>query len=62
MSALVTIDQREYDRLLSVERAWESVFNALLKGNKQAFQRPMTGTECALAEIARLQQAARQSV
>jgi hypothetical protein len=50
-----TIDNRELSRLQAVERAWTAVFETLRKHNNQAFTMPMTGTECAVAEIARLQ-------
>jgi hypothetical protein len=52
---LTTIDRRELERLQGVEKAWSAVFFALQQGNDRAFQRPLTGKECAVAEIERLQ-------
>ena len=53
---LINISPNELSRLRDCERAWFAVFDALLKGNPEAFQQPnLVGKDCALAEIARLQ-------
>ena len=53
---VVNISCNELSRLRDCERAWFAVFDALLKGNPEAFQQPnLVGKDCALAEIARLQ-------
>ena len=52
---VTTIDTRELERLQSCEKAWGRCFMALLACNDQAFQRPLTGTDCAIEEIYRLQ-------
>jgi hypothetical protein len=52
---VITIDTRELERLQSCEAAWSRCFMALLACNDQAFQRPLTGTDCAIEEIYRLQ-------
>ena len=51
----VTIDTHELQRLRSCERAWNTVALALIEGNPDALRGPGTGTECAVAEIKRLQ-------
>lgn len=53
---VVNVTCNELSRLRDCERAWFAVFDALLKGNPEAFQQPnLVGKDCALAEIARLQ-------
>jgi len=51
----VTIDTHELQRLRSCERAWNACAIALIEGNPDALRGPGTGTECAVAEIKRLQ-------
>ena len=51
----VSIDLHELNRLRECERAWNACFEALQAFNPEAFQRPMPGLECAVAEIQRLQ-------
>lgn len=53
---LISVTPSELTRLQDCERAWYAVFDALLRGNPEAFSHPTRiGTECALAEIGRLQ-------
>ncbi len=53
---VVNISCNELSRLRDCERAWVACFDALLRGNPDAFKHPdRVGQDCALAEIARLQ-------
>lgn len=57
---VVNISCNELSRLRDCERAWFAVFDALIRGNPEAFKHPdRVGQDCALAEIARLQILAR---
>ncbi len=50
-----TISAHELKRLRGVERTWEAVWAALIAGNDRAFSLPLSGQDCAILEIQRLQ-------
>lgn len=52
---IVMITKAEHQRLLDCEKAWCAVVDALHSVNVEIFAKPLTGIECALVEIKRLQ-------
>ena len=54
--SLTTISTHEYTRLREVERTWEAIFEALKRHSPDCFTHPVSGRQCALTEIVRLQQ------
>jgi hypothetical protein len=54
---MTTISTHEYTRLRGIEATWEALFAALKSHTPDCFSQPyISGRQCALMEIVRLQQ------